>query len=124
MNKPCGPEMILDIHNCDINTMSRESLENFFVELCKVIDMERTELHIWEYLEDENKDPEEFQHLKGLSAVQFIKTSSIVVHTFDNLNKVSINLFSCKNFNPEEAQRFCVDYFKGECIQATNITRY
>lgn len=123
VNKPCGPEMILDLVDCDVSTFTKESLEKFFIELCDVIDMTRTELHMWEYFEDPTKPAEEFEELKGISAVQFIKTSSILVHTFDSLNKISINLYSCKPFNTLVARKFCEDYFKGTPIQFVNIQR-
>lgn len=119
-----GKELILDLFSCELTTMSKSSLDKFFVELCDKIDMTRTELFYWEYLEDQDKDPEEFSHLEGLSAVQFIKTSNITVHTFDNDKKVSINLFSCKDFDELEAELFIQNYFKGLVKSSTTIIRY
>ena len=119
-----GKELILDLFNCDIDAMSRKSLDQFFIALCEQIDMTRTELFYWAYLEDGEKDPEEFKHLEGLSAVQFIKTSNITVHTFDNDRKVCINLFSCKDFDESDATNFIVDYFNAVVKASTCIFRY
>lgn len=112
-----GKELILDVFCCDPLTMTKESLDNFFVQLCELIDMERTELFYWEY-------DGTVEHLKGLSAVQFIKTSNITVHTFDKDEKVSVNLFSCKDFNELGAEMFIQKYFKGLIKQSTTIIRY
>jgi S-adenosylmethionine/arginine decarboxylase-like enzyme len=119
-----GKELILDLYDCDINKMNRESLDNFFVSLCEKIDMTRTELFYWEYLSDDEKDPEEFSHLKGLSAVQFIKTSNITLHTFENDRKISLNIFSCKDFNAFEAEMFCLEYFNAQVKQSVTLCRY
>ena len=36
-----GYELVLDIHECDPSTFNRDSIENFFDELCDLIDMEK-----------------------------------------------------------------------------------
>jgi len=91
-----GKELILDIHECNINMFTREKLCEFFEILCDKIDMERCDLYFWDY----DDCPEEYKkasdHLKGRSAIQFISTSNITVHTLDVLKKVFINIFSCK----------------------------
>jgi len=117
MNKDSyGQELILDLHNCDASTMTRESIENYFIELCDLIDMEREDLHFWD---DEDTPPEEREtepHLVGISAVQFIRTSSVVIHTLTIMKRVYLNIFSCKPFDPEVAKKFSTDWFKGKVI--------
>ena len=55
-------------------------------------------------------------HTQGTSAVQFILTSSIVIHTLDQLSAVYVNIFSCKEFDPKLAERFTVEWFgAGDC---------
>jgi len=44
-----GAELILDLHGCDITTFNRESITNYFITLCKAIDMQREDLHFWDY---------------------------------------------------------------------------
>ncbi len=94
--KSYGVELILDLHGCDVTTFNRESLDNYFETICKAIDMQRCELHFWD---DVGVPPEEQQtspHTKGTSAVQFILTSTIVIHTLELLKAAYINIFSCK----------------------------
>lgn len=118
-----GQELILDIHNCNPTTFNRESITGFFTELCEMIDMEKGDLHFWDDVgvpEDEcQTDP----NTKGTSAVQFIMTSSIVIHTLDLLGTVYLNLFSCKVFDVNETMQFVERWFDGEIVQATEVDR-
>lgn len=108
-----GKELVLDIHECDINLFNRQDLQKFIIALCNLIDMEREDIYFWDY-EDEDVDYENIpSHLKGVSVVQFITTSTIVIHTLDDLCTVFINIFSCKDFDEIETQDFVSNWFKG-----------
>ena len=112
-----GYELILDLHGCDPNTFNRASIEDFFEQLCKKIKMTRCDLHFWD---DVGVSPEEQQtspHTKGTSAVQFILTSTIVIHTLDLMGSVYINIFSCKEYDKDIAEEFSKEWFKanGDC---------
>lgn len=119
-----GKELILDIHNCDSSTFNRNSIEKYFIELCKLIDMQREDLHFWDYYGEPrweyNRAPD---HLKGTSAIQFIKTSNITIHTLDILKKVFINIFSCKDFDSIKAAKFSEKWFGGKIITCEKIER-
>lgn len=52
--------------------------------------------------------------LKGYSAMQFIKTSSITVHFDEEHNRAFIDIFSCKKFNEKRAEQFSKDFFKAK----------
>ena len=69
-----------------------------------------------ESLESSEEDKQTSPHTQGTSAVQFILTSSIVIHTLDQLRAVYINMFSCKEFDPKVAEQFSVKWFgAGDC---------
>lgn len=121
--KPYGKELILDLHNCDPSTFNRESIEGYFKALCEKIDMERCDLHFWDDLETPDDEKETEPHLVGTSAIQFIKTSNITVHTLDILKKVFINIFSCKYFNEKEAMVFSAKWFGGDIASGEVIDR-
>ena len=94
-----GHELILDLHGCNPETFTRDHLDRYFTELCELIDMEKCQVHFWD---DVDVPPEERQTsplTKGTSAVCFILTSAIVVHTLDDLGAVYVNIFSCKEFD-------------------------
>lgn len=112
--KNYGKELILDLHECDPSTFNRKSIEDFFKVLCDKIDMQRCELFWWD---DFGLPPEERQtepHLKGTSAVQFIMTSNITIHTLDIMKRVYLNIFSCKDFEPSVVEFWAMNWFKCE----------
>ena len=85
--------------------------------------MERCELYFWD---DVGVPPEEQQtepHTKGTSAVQFILTSSVVVHTLDVMAAVYINIFACKQFDPALAEEITREWFKASECRATFLER-
>ena len=111
-----GVELILDLHRCDTSTFTRESIEGYFERLCELIDMKREALHFWDDIGVAEDQRQTSPHTQGTSAVQFILTSSIIIHTLDQLSAVYVNMFSCKEFDPELAQRFTVEWFgAGDC---------
>lgn len=112
-----GKELILDLHECDPTTFTRKSLKKYFKKLCILINMKRCTMHFWDY----KGYPDEYKiapsHLKGTSAIQFISTSDIRVHTLDELKRVYLNIFTCKDFDPNDVVKFSVDWFKGKVVQ-------
>ncbi len=113
-NKPYGYELILDLHKCNSSKFNRKSLREFFTKLCEEIDMEPADLHFWDY----EGYPEEKElappHIMGTSAVQFILTSTIVVHTLDLLEAVYVNIFSCKEFDRASAETLVKSWFESQ----------
>jgi len=122
-SKIYGTEVILDLHNCNSKKFNRKMIKSFFIELCNLIDMQREELCWWDYygLPSEEKPTE--PHLKGTSAVQFISTSNITIHTLDILERVYLNIFSCKDFDASVVRDFSSKYFEGEVVNYRVITR-
>lgn len=118
-----GKELILDLEGCNPKKMTRINIEDFMIVLCDTIDMERCALHFWDY----EGYPEEYKkapaHLKGISAIQFITTSNITIHTLDELNKVFLNVFSCKNFKNSVVEETTIEFFNGKIVQSHGILR-
>lgn len=118
-----GQELLLDLHDCDPGRFTRREIEQFCEELCELVDMERCELHFWDDVgvpeEERQTDPK----TKGTSAVQFILTSTIVIHTLDLMGAVYVNIFSCKEFDTDEATRFTANWFGSTDWTANVITR-
>jgi len=123
MNKTYGKELILDLHNCDVTKFTRKDLRIYFKELCKLIDMKRCELHFWDDVGVPEKEKMILPHTKGTSAVQFIITSNITIHTLDLLEKVFVNIFSCKDFNSDAAAYFTEAFFNGDIVKRTEVIR-
>jgi S-adenosylmethionine decarboxylase len=121
--KHYGKELILDLHNCDPTKFNRSSLRLFFKELCEEIKMNRAKLVWWDDHGVPEGERQTLPHLKGTSAVQFIMTSNIVVHTLDILGAVYINIFSCKDFDTQIACNFCAKWFNGDVVSTHEIDR-
>lgn len=121
--KNYGKELVLDLLNCDVSTFTRKSIGNYFKELCELIDMEREKLCWWDY----HNDPEAYRkapaHLKGISAVQFIKTSNITIHTLDTKKEILLNIFSCKDYETTVVVDFTKSHFRGKIRQWKVINR-
>lgn len=118
-----GQELILDLHDCDPETFTRKSILNYFIKLCDGIGMERSKLVWWDDVGVAEEDKQTEPHLKGTSAVQFITTSNIVIHTLDLLGNVYLNIFSCKNFDNVLAEEISAAWFKGRIARSTSIER-
>lgn len=121
MNIPYGYELIVDLHNCNPTLFTQESIKRFCVGLCDLIEMKREDFHVWASdPADYEKDP---PHLHGVSVVQFITTSSLVVHTLPKLRYVFVNVFSCKTFDSVVAIDFISDFFDGDIAHSTFMRR-
>ncbi len=118
-----GKELILDLHHCDPTTFTRKHIRNYFKKICSLIDMERCKLCWWDDLNTPEEEKETEPHLKGTTAIQFIKTSNITIHTLDLLKSVYLNIFSCKDFDPEIVKQFTEEWFKGKIVNNHVIER-
>ncbi len=127
-----GPHLLLDCSGCDPATFNRKSINKFMKILCKAIDMDAEDFHFWD---DEGLPENQKQtkpHTKGSSVggvfkkkvgVQFIITSSIVIHTLDILGNVYVDIFSCKLFNDNAAKEVTQKWFKAKTIGSHLIQR-
>ena len=111
-----GQEMILDLHRCE----RTEPTEEFFERLCKLIGMEREDLHFWGPAEGGDAENE---LLSGVSAVQFIRTSSVVIHGLDIMGTVYVNLFSCAPFDVFETSIWIKEWFGAKKMVRTVVVR-
>lgn len=127
-----GPELMLDCHGCDPKTFNRPNIAAYLKALCKAIEMDAEDFHFW----DDEDVPEVLKqtapHAKGTSVagvyrkkigVQFIITSSIVIHALDELSRVYVNVFSCKIFDDAKAREVTYEWFKAKSIQSHLIQR-
>lgn len=103
-----GKHLIVTALSCNDNILSKEQIASFMTELVDKIDMVAF------------GDPfvERFGEGKevGISAVQLIMTSAIVIHTNDTAKDMYLDVFSCKTFSEETVSDFLKEKF-----QPTNI---
>lgn len=118
-----GFELVLDLHGCEAKLFNRDHIDKFFTDLCNLIEMERCEVHFWDDVGVSVEEQQTLPHTKGTSAVCFILTSTIVIHTLDILGAVYVNIFSCKSFDPDVAAKFTSEWFKAVSCNKTFIER-
>lgn len=104
-------ELVLDLHGCNASTFNRRSIRGMCVKLCDAIDMKRCSLVFWDDVGVPVAQRQTDPKTKGTSAVQFILTSSIVIHALPDLKAAYINVFSCKKFAPLIAEALIVNWF-------------
>ena len=121
--KPYGFELIMDLHECDVSKFNRESLDGYFEKVCKAIDMQKCERYFWDDVDVPEDEKETLPHTKGTSAVQFIITSNITIHTLDLLKAVYINIFSCKELDAKVAEQITKEWFGAKECRALFIER-
>ncbi|KKN61473.1 hypothetical protein LCGC14_0521280 [marine sediment metagenome] len=118
-----GKELIIDLHDCDVSTFNRNSLDAYFEQICRTIKMQKCERYFWDDVGVPKEERQTEPHLKGTSAIQFMLTSNITIHTLSLLQKVFINIFSCKDFDSDIAAEFSREWFGGRIVHIESIWR-
>ena len=62
-------------------------------------------------------------HLAGWTVIQLIETSNIMAHFNDNTGEGYIDIFSCKNYDIDDAISVVAEYFNPKKIRKTFLTR-
>jgi S-adenosylmethionine decarboxylase len=101
-----GVSSSIDLYDCDLALMQdAEAIREFVRTLCDRIKMRcygETQVVFF------GDDP----RVQGYSMTQLIETSLISAHFADASRAVYLDVFSCAPYDPEDAARFAMDYFK------------
>jgi len=62
-------------------------------------------------------------HLEGWTVIQLIETSNIIAHFNDHTQEGYIDIFSCKEYNVDDAIATVEEFFSPNKIRRTFITR-
>jgi S-adenosylmethionine/arginine decarboxylase-like enzyme len=109
--KPWGYSVGLDIKGCNEATIrSAAAIQDFVIQLCKVIDMTRFGDCQVVHFGTGNKE--------GFSMVQLIETSCITGHFANDSNSAFIDIFSCKEFDIDDVVKFTLEFFGGNSVTA------
>ena len=118
-----GIETIIDLQGCNTSRFNRKDIKVYFLQACKLLDVSPEVCYFWD---DFRVPPERRQtnpKTKGTTAIQFILTSNITIHTLDLLGTVFINIFSCKNYNVKLLEEFTARFFGSSKHRTTVIER-
>lgn len=118
-----GVETIIDLQGCDTTRFNRRDIKQYFSQACKLLGVSPEDCYFW----DDFRIPQERQQTnpktKGTTAIQFILTSNITIHTLDLLKSVFINIFSCEDYNAQLLEEFTVRFFSSSKHRTTLIER-
>ena len=109
-------ELTIDLKECETD-FSEKNIRNYVDKLCKLIKMEKHgRLMLWK--DSHNK----IKKLRGgISAVQFLKTSNITIHSFETNRSCFVDIFSCKKFDSKKATKFSKDFFKAKRLKSRKV---
>src|SRR5512147_2139423 len=102
-----GLSSCIDLYECDLALMKdADAIREFVRVLCDRIKMKRFgETQVVHFGED--------PRVNGFSMTQLIETSLISAHFAEATCAIYLDLFSCAPYDPEDAAKFAMDYFKG-----------
>jgi S-adenosylmethionine decarboxylase len=113
VRKIFGYHLILDLYDCDPEAVG--SLEICYKYLDTLPEIMGTHKQSPPYIiyTDEKKYPDK----AGLSGWIPIVESGISIHTLTPTNFVTIDVYSCKKFDPKKIKQFTVEIFKPKKIE-------
>jgi S-adenosylmethionine/arginine decarboxylase-like enzyme len=111
-----GKIALVTLYGCNIKLIQdKKHIKQFIKELCRQINMKPNgKSRVKRFGKGK---------LNGISAFQFIETSSISMHFDETENRAFIDIFSCKNFNGKKAEHFSKTYFKAKKSALKEIIR-
>ena len=114
-----GQELILNLYDCDLVTISSgEKIKEFVVTLCDdVIKMKRYGDAMIPHFGHDNPIT------SGYSLVQLIETSSVTAHFSEYKKSVYLNIFSCAWYDPKATEEFCKKFFGAKRVESTLLKR-
>jgi S-adenosylmethionine/arginine decarboxylase-like enzyme len=111
-----GFHCIIDAAECSHSAITdRETVYNFTKQLVEDIDMVAYGEPQIVNFGSGNK--------AGFTLVQLIETSNICAHFVNEHNTFYMDVFSCKEFDPEIVSRLCVKYFGGRITNRVFLIR-
>jgi len=114
-----GPHLTLDLQNC--NRKKLEDLDFIFKVLDKLpatIGMTKiTAPYVFKYTE--GVVPDDW----GITGFVIIAESHISIHTYPTKNYVFIDVFSCKDFDTEEATKIIIKAFEAKKVEKHVVQR-
>lgn len=105
--KPFGYQMVLAVYGCTGDICDDlDTCYNFLNDLVEYIGMHKQSEPVV-VRTDHKKYPDK----KGLSGCVFLVESSVVIHTLSLRNFLTVDVYSCKKFNPAKVKEFVRQYF-------------
>jgi S-adenosylmethionine decarboxylase len=113
-----GPHLILEAYGCpkqnliDLNLIS-QVLDAYPKRLGMTKIMPP---YVFNWRESDEED-------WGISGIVLIAESHITIHTFPEKQFIALDIFSCKDFDTEDAVTYFCDYFQPKCFDKQILLR-
>jgi S-adenosylmethionine decarboxylase len=123
-----GLECSLDIHDVDTSKFTKKFLKKFAEDLTDKIGMRKgpSYIHTWgedKYEAKPDTDTEGGVKATGISLTQFLYESAITIHAIYDINKIFLNVFSCKDFDPKDVREFALEQIGGKIAKEHSYKR-
>ena len=118
-----GMELTMDAYNCDMSRFTRQSIGEYFDRICELIGVTPEARYFWDDVGVASAERQTEPKLQGTSAVQFILTSTIVLHSLDQLQQVFVNVFSCGSFDASRVEGYTLKHFASSILEPHVIIR-
>jgi S-adenosylmethionine decarboxylase len=118
-HRPFGPHLMIDAYNCSPDTLNDRGLVfNILDTLPEKLGMKKLMKPFVLFAEaNDKKDP------GGWSGFVMIQESHISIHTFIKRRFVTIDVYSCKEFDTDSTIQYFKDVFETEDVEIYIETR-
>ena len=106
----------LDLKKCNYKIGNKNDILDYVLQLTDLIEMKRYGPCYINHFGEGNKS--------GYSMLQLIETSNISAHFCDQDNSAYIDIFSCKEYDSLEMERFSKKFFDAESFVSITTPRY
>ncbi len=115
-----GPHLTLDLYSCNREKIgNKEFILKILDELPELIGMHKiSEPWAIEY----PGNPNSFD-AGGISGFVLIAESHITIHTFVKQAFASVDIFSCKSFDVEKAEKYIIEKFEAKKVEKNFFNR-
>lgn len=111
-----GYHLVLDCRDTNNRIKNRKDIAEFLETLVKRIKMNAVGKPVIKYLLPDQPNA-------GYSAMQLIETSSITCHFVEPNHTMYIDIFSCKDFDPADAEKVVKEFFEPRKIKSRFLKR-
>lgn len=116
--KPWGQHLVLDLNGCPRELLAdKDNILSWNAELVEAISMVAYGDPIVEHFATHSHDA------AGYTLLQMIETSNIAAHFAENIGQVYIDVFSCKEFDAQDAIDVCKKYFQPSQMNRNDMKR-
>ncbi len=119
-----GPHLTLDLYGCDKTKLNdRSYVYNLLDELPELIGMHKISVPSVSHFHGNPLGKKAGFDQGGISAFVLIAESHIAIHTFVAQGFASIDIFSCKHFDIESAEKYLVRAFDAKKVEKNLFNR-